>query len=154
MPVMLVYGDSDMIRPEHIVQFYQLLGGGLKDAGWMRSTCRGTGSRSARSDALRDVRGAQMAKPSSFSRRQERCEELVRSSARKMRTPDKSMFSYCSLPSVDLERPSRGEGNNPGLQWSEAERVGKFKFVHAKMRILGKQNWAAIHGFRLRRLII
>ena len=36
MPVMLVYGDSDMVRPEHIVQFYQLLGGGLKDAGWQR----------------------------------------------------------------------------------------------------------------------
>ena len=36
MPVMLVYGDSDMYRPEHIVEFYQLLGGGLKDAGWMR----------------------------------------------------------------------------------------------------------------------
>ena len=36
MPVMLVYGDSDMIRPEHVVAFYQLLGGGLKDAGWMR----------------------------------------------------------------------------------------------------------------------
>ena len=36
MPVMLVYGDSDMIRPEHIVEFYQLLGGGLKDAGWAR----------------------------------------------------------------------------------------------------------------------
>ena len=36
MPVMLVYGDSDMIRPEHIVSFYQLLGGGLKDAGWNR----------------------------------------------------------------------------------------------------------------------
>jgi pimeloyl-ACP methyl ester carboxylesterase len=36
MPVMLIYGDSDMIRPEHIVRFYQLLGGGLKDAGWMR----------------------------------------------------------------------------------------------------------------------
>jgi len=35
-PTMLVYGDSDMIRPEHIVSFYQLLGGGLKDAGWMR----------------------------------------------------------------------------------------------------------------------
>ena len=35
-PVMLVYGDADMIRPEHIVQFYQLLGGGLKDAGWQR----------------------------------------------------------------------------------------------------------------------
>ncbi len=36
MPVMLVYGDSDMFRPEHMVKFYQLLGGGLKDAGWMR----------------------------------------------------------------------------------------------------------------------
>jgi len=36
MPVMLVYGDADMIRPEHAVAFYQLLGGGLKDAGWTR----------------------------------------------------------------------------------------------------------------------
>ena len=36
MPTMLVYGDSDMMRPEHIVKFYQLLGGGLKDAGWQR----------------------------------------------------------------------------------------------------------------------
>jgi pimeloyl-ACP methyl ester carboxylesterase len=36
MPVMLIYGDSDMIRPEHIVSFYKLLGGGLRDAGWMR----------------------------------------------------------------------------------------------------------------------
>ncbi|HTE46024.1 MAG TPA: alpha/beta hydrolase [Gemmatimonadaceae bacterium] len=36
MPVMLVYGDADMIRPEHAVSFFQLLGGGLKDAGWMR----------------------------------------------------------------------------------------------------------------------
>jgi len=38
MPVMLVYGDSDMFRPEHIVRFYQLLGGGLRDAGWQRET--------------------------------------------------------------------------------------------------------------------
>ena len=36
MPVMLMFGDSDMYRPEHIVKFYQLLGGGLKDAGWTR----------------------------------------------------------------------------------------------------------------------
>ncbi len=35
-PVMLVYGDADIIRPEHMVAFYHLLGGGLKDAGWMR----------------------------------------------------------------------------------------------------------------------
>ena len=36
IPVMLVYGDSDMFRLEHVVEFYHLLGGGLKDAGWMR----------------------------------------------------------------------------------------------------------------------
>jgi pimeloyl-ACP methyl ester carboxylesterase len=36
MPTILIYGDSDMFRPEHIVKFYQLLGGGLKDAGWQR----------------------------------------------------------------------------------------------------------------------
>ena len=36
MPVMLIYADSDMIRLEHTVKFYQLLGGGLKDAGWQR----------------------------------------------------------------------------------------------------------------------
>jgi hypothetical protein len=35
-PVMLVYGDSDMFRLEHIVRFYQLLGGGQRDAGWQR----------------------------------------------------------------------------------------------------------------------
>ena len=36
MPVMLVFGDADMIRPEHIVSFYQLLGGGQRDPGWTR----------------------------------------------------------------------------------------------------------------------
>jgi pimeloyl-ACP methyl ester carboxylesterase len=36
MPVMLIFGDSDMYRLEHVMHFYQLLGGGLKDAGWMR----------------------------------------------------------------------------------------------------------------------
>jgi pimeloyl-ACP methyl ester carboxylesterase len=35
-PVMLVFADADMYKPEHIVKFYQLLGGGLKDAGWQR----------------------------------------------------------------------------------------------------------------------
>ncbi len=38
MPVMLVYGDADMFRPEHVIEFYQLLGGGLQDAGWTRET--------------------------------------------------------------------------------------------------------------------
>jgi pimeloyl-ACP methyl ester carboxylesterase len=36
MPVMLVYGDADMITLDHAVSFYHLLGGGLKDAGWQR----------------------------------------------------------------------------------------------------------------------
>ena len=36
MPVMIAFGDSDMYKPEHIVKLYQMLGGGLKDAGWMR----------------------------------------------------------------------------------------------------------------------
>ncbi len=36
MPVMLIYGDSDMFRLEHVMQFYHLLGGGLRDAGWQR----------------------------------------------------------------------------------------------------------------------
>ena len=31
---LLVFGDSDMFEPEHIVRFYQLLGGGLRDGGW------------------------------------------------------------------------------------------------------------------------
>jgi hypothetical protein len=34
--VMLVCGDSDMFRPEHIVEMYKLLGGGQRDAGWQR----------------------------------------------------------------------------------------------------------------------
>jgi pimeloyl-ACP methyl ester carboxylesterase len=33
-PVMLVYGDADSVIPAHIVEFYALLGGGLKDANW------------------------------------------------------------------------------------------------------------------------
>jgi pimeloyl-ACP methyl ester carboxylesterase len=36
MPVMLIFGDSDMFTYESIVDFYKLLGGGLKDAGWQR----------------------------------------------------------------------------------------------------------------------
>ncbi|WP_205749062.1 alpha/beta fold hydrolase [Frigidibacter oleivorans] len=38
MPVMLVYGDSDMITPQHMIEFYALLGGGQQDGGWMGET--------------------------------------------------------------------------------------------------------------------
>jgi pimeloyl-ACP methyl ester carboxylesterase len=34
---MLVYADADSIRPAHIVEFFGLLGGGLRDAGWDNS---------------------------------------------------------------------------------------------------------------------
>ena len=34
MPVLLVYGDSDSISPAHAAEFYALLGGGQRDAGW------------------------------------------------------------------------------------------------------------------------
>lgn len=36
MPTMIVFADGDMYRPEHVIEFYKLLGGGLRDAGWMR----------------------------------------------------------------------------------------------------------------------
>jgi pimeloyl-ACP methyl ester carboxylesterase len=35
-PTMIVFGDGDMYQPEHVVEFYNLLGGGLRDAGWQR----------------------------------------------------------------------------------------------------------------------
>ncbi|ACG74512.1 alpha/beta hydrolase fold [Anaeromyxobacter sp. K] len=36
-PTLLVYADADAIRPEHVVQLFQLLGGGRRDAGLDRS---------------------------------------------------------------------------------------------------------------------
>ncbi|WP_282692846.1 alpha/beta hydrolase [Streptomyces sp. CC208A] len=33
-PTLLVFADADAIRPAHMVEFYALLGGGLKDAGF------------------------------------------------------------------------------------------------------------------------
>ncbi len=36
MPVLLVYGDADMIQLDHVVKAYHLLGGGQRDAGWNR----------------------------------------------------------------------------------------------------------------------
>jgi pimeloyl-ACP methyl ester carboxylesterase len=34
LPVLLVYGDCDSIPPSHAAEFYSLLGGGQRDAGW------------------------------------------------------------------------------------------------------------------------
>jgi pimeloyl-ACP methyl ester carboxylesterase len=35
MPTLIVAGDSDMAPPSHYVEVFALLGGGLKDGGWM-----------------------------------------------------------------------------------------------------------------------
>lgn len=32
-PVLIVFADADAFRPAHIVEFFQLLGGGKRDAG-------------------------------------------------------------------------------------------------------------------------
>jgi pimeloyl-ACP methyl ester carboxylesterase len=37
VPVMIVVGDADGLPPSHAVEFFNLLGGGLRDAGWDRS---------------------------------------------------------------------------------------------------------------------
>ncbi len=33
-PTLLVVGDADAVRPAHAVEFFELLGGGQRDAGW------------------------------------------------------------------------------------------------------------------------
>jgi pimeloyl-ACP methyl ester carboxylesterase len=43
IPTQLIFGDADSIRPEHMVEMFQLLGGGQRDAGW-----NGSGMSSAR----------------------------------------------------------------------------------------------------------
>ena len=35
-PTLLVFGDADMVQLEHVVEFYKLIGGGQRDAGWQR----------------------------------------------------------------------------------------------------------------------
>jgi len=37
MPVLLVVGDADGLPPRHAVEFFELLGGGQRDAAWDRS---------------------------------------------------------------------------------------------------------------------
>jgi pimeloyl-ACP methyl ester carboxylesterase len=34
VPTLLVFADADSVRPEHIVEMFQLRGGGKQDAGW------------------------------------------------------------------------------------------------------------------------
>jgi pimeloyl-ACP methyl ester carboxylesterase len=34
VPAMIVVGDADSLRPSHAVEFFELLGGGKRDAGW------------------------------------------------------------------------------------------------------------------------
>ena len=34
MPVLLIYGDADGVPPSRAAQFFELLGGGLRDGSW------------------------------------------------------------------------------------------------------------------------
>ena len=34
VPIMLIYGDADLITPVHAIAFFALLGGGQRDGGW------------------------------------------------------------------------------------------------------------------------
>ena len=44
-PTMLVFADADSVRPDHVVEFFPLLGGGLRDAGWDGSRTPGRAAR-------------------------------------------------------------------------------------------------------------
>lgn len=37
MPVLLVFADNDSISPRHVAEFFALLGGGLKEPGWLNT---------------------------------------------------------------------------------------------------------------------
>jgi pimeloyl-ACP methyl ester carboxylesterase len=37
MPVMLVYADNDSISQQHIAEFFALIGGGVKEPGWLNT---------------------------------------------------------------------------------------------------------------------
>lgn len=41
-PTLLLFGDADSIRPQHILEVYAALGGGLRDPGWDGSAGRST----------------------------------------------------------------------------------------------------------------
>ncbi len=43
MPVMIVVGDADGLPPRHAAEFFELLGGGKRDAAWDRSGMTGHG---------------------------------------------------------------------------------------------------------------
>lgn len=48
MPVMLMYGDADLISPTHAAGFYALLGGGQGDPGWEGTEFAGPGRTASR----------------------------------------------------------------------------------------------------------
>ena len=44
MPVLIVVGDADGLSPRHAAEFFELLGGGQRDAVWDRSGMTNTAS--------------------------------------------------------------------------------------------------------------
>jgi hypothetical protein len=37
MPVLLVFADNDSISQKHVAEFFALLGGGVKEPGWLNT---------------------------------------------------------------------------------------------------------------------
>ena len=37
MPVLLVFADNDSVSQKHVAEFFALLGGGMKEPGWMNT---------------------------------------------------------------------------------------------------------------------
>lgn len=51
-PTMIAFADADAVHPMHVMEFFGLLGGGQRDAGWGFCKTRGTARDSAGPDAL------------------------------------------------------------------------------------------------------
>ena len=69
MPAMLVFADADSLPPAHIVRFFELLGGGQRDAGWDGSAAPRARLPScpARRTTTSSIRGRWSARSSRFS---------------------------------------------------------------------------------------
>src|ERR1700740_2410729 len=51
MPVLLVFADNDSISQKHIAEFFALLGGGVKERGWINTQLSKSRLRSFRATA-------------------------------------------------------------------------------------------------------
>ena len=144
-PTLLVFADADSIRPEHIVAFYALLGGGLHDAGWDLSA--GDRSRSSRSSpaprtTTSRVAGAR-ARRDLVPRRPARSRRMsgacVIARRRPAGTADEPCHAAASCAGTDGGRLSGRRGPAPGgtqARAASALRTGRANDVAGDVRSL------------------